>query len=511
MLEREWREASDMRRSTLPLLGVLAAAALLRFWSLGAGIPTAIGIDEPQIMNRAVHMMKSGSLNPNGFYDYPGLYLYVQMGVACVRFLAGAMSGEFRSLNDARPEDFYLWGRAVTAALGTLTVLVVFRIGLRWGTRYALLASALLAVAPLHVRESHYVLTDVPATFFVTLTFLLSLAAHEKPSAIAFAKAGAAAGLAAATKYPGALAMILPLIGVWMTADVRPSRVTAALSAIAGGVLAFLLAAPYTILDLPGFLNGYAGLAAGYAGGTLTEPAWLTYLKHLRLNLRWPATLLIAAGLVLAAFRAVRGPGRVRWTLAIVFPLVYFWSVSRQTYVFARYLLPIVPFLCVLAAVAVVAGVSLLRRFAIPRAVRTALIVGLTVAALLPPLMRSIGFVQMIGRRATVELAYNWVQQNVPKGAKIVVETRGIHLPPEYNWTNLSQLRQREFGEYRSSGVEYLIASSDAFGRYMESPQNAPHEYEQYMRIFGQARELVRFSPSADHPGPELRILKVQP
>ena len=289
MLEREWREASDMRRSTLPLLGVLATAALLRFWSLGAGIPTAIGIDEPQIMNRAVHMMKSGSLNPNGFYDYPGLYLYVQMGVACVRFLAGAMSGEFRSLNDARPEDFYLWGRAVTAALGTLTVLVVFRIGLRWGTRYALLASALLAVAPLHVRESHYVLTDVPATFFVTLTFLLSLAAHEKPSAIAFAKAGAAAGLAAATKYPGALAMILPLVGVWMTADVRPSRVAAALSAIAAGVLAFLLAAPYTILDLPGFLNGYAGLAAGYAGGTLTG----TRVAHLS---QTPATEPALAG-----------------------------------------------------------------------------------------------------------------------------------------------------------------------------------------------------------------------
>ena len=197
--------------------------------------------------------------------------------------------------------------------------------------------------------------------------------------------------------------------------------------------------------------------------------------------------------------------------LAIVFPLFYFWSISQQKYVFARYLLPMVPFLCVLAAVGVVAGVSLLRRFAIPRAARTALIVGLTVAALMPPLMRSIGFVRMIGRRATVELAYNWVQQNLPKGAKIVVETRGIHLPPDYNWTNLSQLRQRDFAEYRSSGVDYLIASSDAFGKYMEAPQNAPDEYEQYMRIFGQAREVVRFAPSEEHPGPELRILKVQP
>ena len=500
-----------MRRSTLPLVVILAVAALLRFWSLGAGIPTAIGIDEPQIMNRSVHMMKSGSLNPKGFYDYPSLYLYVQTGVACVRFLAGAMGGEFRSLNDARTEDFYLWGRAVTATLGTLTVLVVFRIGLRWGTRYALLAAALLAVAPLHVRESHYVLTDVPVTFFVALTFLMSLTAHEKPSALAFAKAGALAGLAAATKYPGALAMVLPLVAAWMTADVRPSRIAAALAVVGTGVLVFFLAAPYTLLDLPGFLNGYAGLAAGYVNGTVTEPAWLTYLKHLRLNLQWPATLLIAAGLALSVFRTVRGPGRVRWMLAIVFPLLYFWSISQQNYVFARYLLPIVPFLCLLAAVAVVAGVSLLRRFAIPRAARTALIVGLTVAALLPPLTRSIGFVKMISRQATVELAYNWVQQNVPKGAKIVVETRGIHLPPDYNWTHLSQLRQRDFAEYRNSGVDYLIASSDAFGKYMEAPQNAPEEYDQYMRIFGLAREVVRFAPSADHPGPELRILKVQP
>ena len=45
----------------------------------------------------------------------------------------------------------------------------------------------------------------------------------------------------------------------------------------------------------------------------------------------------------------------------------------------------------------------------------------------------------------------------------------------------------------------------------IHSSANAPDEYDQYMRIFGQAREVIRFAPSADHPGPELRILKVQP
>jgi 4-amino-4-deoxy-L-arabinose transferase-like glycosyltransferase len=204
MSEREWREASDMKQSTATLVAIVVVAAVLRFWSLGAGIPFAIGDDEPQVMNRSLAMVKTGDFNPR-FYDYPGLYLYVQCGVIVTRFLAGATAGEFRSLDQAHSPDFYLWGRAVTALLGTATVVLVFFIGTRWGTRHGLLAASLMAVMPLHVRESHFVLTDVPVTFFVTLTFLMALRAHEHPRAMALFWAGAAAGLAAATKYPGAL------------------------------------------------------------------------------------------------------------------------------------------------------------------------------------------------------------------------------------------------------------------------------------------------------------------
>ena len=57
MTEREWREASDMRRSVLTLALILLIAAVLRFWQLGAGIPYALGVDEPEVMERAVQMM----------------------------------------------------------------------------------------------------------------------------------------------------------------------------------------------------------------------------------------------------------------------------------------------------------------------------------------------------------------------------------------------------------------------------------------------------------------------
>ena len=63
---------------------------------------------------------------------------------------------------------------------GVATVFLVYQVGMRWGARHALLAAGLMAVLPLHVRYSHYVLTDTPLTFFVTLTFLLSLSAHER-------------------------------------------------------------------------------------------------------------------------------------------------------------------------------------------------------------------------------------------------------------------------------------------------------------------------------------------
>ena len=498
-----------MRQSTMTLLAILAIAAALRFWGLGSGIPYSIGVDEPEIMDRAVTMMKTGDFHPY-FFDYPTLYIYVQLVVSTLQFLAGATSGTWKSLADVTGTDFYFWGRAVTATLGTATVLLVYLAGMRWGTRYALFAATLMAVMPHHVRESHFILTDVPVTFFVALAFVLSLRAHETPRASAFAWAGAAAGLAAGTKYTGGLAIILPLLAVWMTPAAKPSRLVAALAAAAAAGGAFLAAAPYTVLDLPGFLDGYARLAGSYnqeSGNGLA-----TAFKHVQLGLRWPALVAALGGVVFAIVRAVKGPGRVRWTLAVVFPVLYFWFVSRQSLIFGRYLLPLMPFACVLAAAAVVSGVSLLRRYEIPRRPRTALIAALTILALLPPALTSLAWVRMHTQTATVAQAYEWIHQHVPAGSTIVLESRALLLPGgKYDYSTVVQLRHRSYDDYRAADVDYLVASSQSYGRYFANPELYPHEYADYMRIFEQSREVARFTPTAEHPGPELRIFKVVP
>ena len=511
MVEREWREASDLRTSRLALGIVLIAAAVLRFWAIGRGIPFAVQVDEPEIVERAFTMMRSGSMHPH-FFDYPGLQIYVQVAVSIARFLAGAISGEWSALGQADSGSFYLWGRAVTAMFGVATVLLVYQVGMRWGARHALLAAGLMAVLPLHVRYSHYVLTDTPLTFFVTLTLLLSLSAHERGTLAGFVWAGAAAGLAAATKYNGGLALIMPLITCWMTIGLRTGRLKAALSAVAACACAFLLLAPYTLLDLPAFLDTFARLAHEYRVATVgDDPVWRLYLKHLVRQFGWPALLLAGGGIGLGIVRLVRGPGRVRWTLAVTFPLVYFWMLSTQRIVYARYLLPITPSLCVLAAAAVVSGVSLLRRYEIPRAPRTALIAALTIAALLPPALISVSGDRDMARTGTVDLAYSWIVQNIPPGSYVVVERREMLLPSQYRARYVSQLRPKTYEQWRGEGADYLVASSAAFGSVFGAPERYPREYDEYMRIFTQSRDLTTISPSKGVPGPEFRIFKVVP
>ena len=353
----------------LLLTVILIVAAWLRFSALSNGLPSSPQVDEPEIVDRALHMMRTGTYNPAPFFDYPTLYIYVQTVTAIAFFIAGAFGGAWSSLAQASSSDFYwgfyAWGRGVTAALGTATVLVTYAIARRIGRVAALTAAALLATQPMHVRESHYVLTDVPMTFFVTLTIWLSVRASERGNTRAFLAAGLAAGLAAATKYNGGVVILAPLLAAVLTE--RSTRTGKWLVAVVGGAaVAFIAGAPFTVLDLPAFLDSFARLINQYARPA--APAHVLYLKHLRINLRTPALILIAAGAALAVYRlrAGRTPERVAWAATSLFAVAWFMMIAGQAIVFGRYLLPLLP------AVLVILGGAIGGIEAVPQTLRTA-------------------------------------------------------------------------------------------------------------------------------------------
>jgi 4-amino-4-deoxy-L-arabinose transferase-like glycosyltransferase len=502
---------SSASRARIALALALLAAALLRFWALSQGIGFSPGADEPEIMERAVRMMKTGDLNPH-FFDYPGLYIYVQGAIAVLRFLIGAMQGKWSALAQAPTEDFYLWGRAMTALLGTATVWVVYRAGLRWGQLTALLAAVLMAVMPMHVRESHYVLTDVPATFLVMVTFVLSLRAHERATVRAFVIAGAAAGVAGALKYNGVLALSMPLVTCALTPRLRGSRVACAALIVVAMIATFLVAAPYTLLDLPTFLNQFARLSSEYkAPPVIAEPIWLVYLKHLRLALQWPGSVIVIAGLLIGVWRIATGPDRLRWTLAVGFPLLYFRFISQQNLIWGRYLLPLVPFLSLMAAVAVVSFVTWMQRAGVRAGLRNVVTVGVTLLAIAPPAYTAIKYDADAAKPWTQALAYDWIRRELPPGTAIRLEgSLALKLPATYKTSVAKQLRMDGTDDYAGRGFQYLVASSQCYGAFVQDPASFPAEYADYQRLFASTEEVVRFTPSKDHPGPELRILKVK-
>lgn len=496
------RSAAGPLRATLVL--AIVAAALLRFWALPQGIPFNVGVDEPEIMERALRIIRTGDFNPH-FFDYPSLYIYVQAAVAVARFIAGAMHAKWSSLAQASTPDFYLWGRAVTALLGTLTVWLTYRIGRRWNERTGVLAAVLLATMPLHVRESHYVLTDVPTTLFVTLALLQSLAAHARPRLLTFAAAGAMAGLAAATKYNGVLAIAMPLVACLMTKDLRLSRLNACLAVVAGCLAAFFVTAPYTLLDLPTFLNQFARLSSAYRNNPLGgERPWLTYAKHLRIALGWAGSTLAAGGFLLGVVRMWTDRDRMKWVLVVTFPVLYFYFIAHQNIIYARYLLPLLPFLALLAAATFTELLTALGRAEIPAAGRQVVVILLTLLVMVPSSIGAFEYDVDASRVWTNQQAYEWITAHVPKDARVTIESRGLLLP-DYPVRHVKQLRL----DPADAASDYLVASSQCYGPYFDNPKVFPNEYADYVRIFRQTQEIARFVPSPDHPGPELRVLKV--
>jgi 4-amino-4-deoxy-L-arabinose transferase-like glycosyltransferase len=489
-------------------VSIVIAAAALRLWNIGAGIPYAIGADEPEVMIRVVHMMKTGDFNPH-FFDWPSLTFYLNLIVTCLAFMAGAMRGAWGHLDQVSASDLYLAGRQFTALAGAATVAITFVAGRRWGSPVALVAAGLMAVIPGHVRESHYVLTDVPTALLTTMALWMALRAQERQTWMSFLWAGLSVGLAASCKYNGSIAIVMPLVvilGAGGGATLMVQRAVLVLASFAAG---FLAGTPYAILDLPAFLNDYARLAASFARERGGDPGWFTYVKHLSSNLAWPAFVAALAGLVLSVRQGVTGPDRVRAWVIVVFAAVYFTVMARSYQIYGRYMLPFYPVLSICAGIGVMAVVRLLPRFRVP-AMSRLLVSGAIIAFVLAtPVVKGIGFSRGLGQPSTVELAYHWIRANVEPGSRVVVEFGGMRLPPAYPSEQVRTLLGRSLSEYQQAGARYLVAASVDFQTTLVDPNANPQAFASYRELLRDAAEVAAFDPTETVSGPRVRIFQI--
>jgi 4-amino-4-deoxy-L-arabinose transferase-like glycosyltransferase len=403
---------------------IVAAAGILRFFPIWFGLPYLHARpDEGAAIGHAAAMLE-GDLNPH-FFHWPSLTFYL-----FAAFFAVASRTRELLTSDATltPAEQILIGRSIVAAAGTLTVVVVARIGTRIGdAATGLLAAAFLAVAILHVRDSHFAMTDVLMTGLLTASLMVLLRALDQGIAEAtfnrvgkgtFALAGFLGGLAASTKYSAAavvLAMAAAQLVLWVRFRRMPWLPSAWLPALAFATAfwaGFLAGTPYAVLDFATFSADVVFDVTHLSGGHGIDLG-RGWIYHLTTTLPYGVgllTCLAAAGGFVAL--AVRSP---RHALVLgIFAAGFYGSIGSGRTVFFRYVLPLVPIVCLFAAAGVrAAGRWVASRAAIRAEVAT-LIVGAIVAA--PAAVSTVWFDLLLARTDTRVLAARWLAPRVAAG-----------------------------------------------------------------------------------------------
>jgi len=497
------------------LFAILALGVGLRFWAINAGAPFRMANDEPSVVGTALGIMESGDFNPHFFY-YGGLTIYLHTIVGVIWFLLGAISGDYQSLGDLWIGELLPASRAVTAAFGAMTVWVVYRVGLRIGPGTALVAALVMAVLPQPVRDAHYALTDTPLALLTALALLASLRAAEQRSLRALAVGGVVAGLAAAVKYNGGLALLMPYVAV--AALPRGQRLTGLGVATGGAAAGFLAGAPYTVLDLPAFLNAFAALSQGYNQDRPFGEAAVTYVKYLRNWLSWPGVLPVQlgyAGLLVALFGGLRiarrraaQPGATSAAIMLLFPVVCFVMLSRQgSLQYGRYLLPLAPMLAITVGAGLVGLFERTRGWARPwRRLGTVLLVGIVAL----PAASTVTWLRQHSWPRTEELASAWLREHVPADAPVAIEALSVLLPPDRPIVNVRRVVERTPDAYLADGVDYLVSTAAETDRYFTRDDQYAAERTAYQQLVARADVLASFAAGPTTPGSRITVFQLR-
>jgi len=527
------------RRWAWPALaGILIGSLGLRLWGVQQGLPYAYNTDEADhFLPRAVAMFEHHSLNPHYFANPPA-FTYVLHFLLVLAY--GSPSGVVHAF-DHHPTEVYTLARVATAVLGVAALWLLYATGARLFSRgLGLLAAGIEAVAFLPVFYAHLALNDVPTLAPVTLSLLGSAGVLRKGRVRDYLLAGIGLGLACASKYTAGIVLVALIAAVavrYLERDPGAGRRALGGIAVAAGasVLAFLVANPYAALDYSAFhaeLVHQSTLSAESQGklGAPKQGGVLYYLWSLTWGLGWAPAVAALAG----AVAVWRSQPRLGWLL-VPAPMLFLAFMGLQGRYFGRWLLPIFPILCLLAAF-----FGLLLAGAIVRLMKPASagwragglrIAALAVATVLlcgQGLAYSIHSDLVLSRADTRALTRAWMVANIPAGAPIVVEpvapdgwaTRwrkyysfvsvispdGALDPSAHHVVGIEEyertLAPALIGYYERRGYCFIVRGSTQSGRAFADPKAVPLAVAYYRALERQGEVVFRASPygRSQHP-----------
>lgn len=398
---------------------LLVFAFLLRIWGNGHGLPYAYNADEnAHFVTRAIGLF-GHDWDPN-YYVNPPAYTYLVHLVLGVWY--GGRAGVSNSFA-ADPTQIWIIARTLAAILGTIAVWLLYLAGARLvDRRVGLLSAGIFAVAFLPVFYAKLALNDVPTLAGVCLGLWGAAGILRNGRVRDYVWAGLGLGLACATKYTGGI-VLLPIVAAaaaQFAAGGRPWAVRGIVIVGVGALLSFIAANPYALLDFSSFWSGvtHQSEASGDAAGKLgltQDSGYAYYLWSFGWGLGW-LPLLFAVG---GAVRLWFDERRLLWMLVPAVLLFVLFMGSQERY-FGRWLMPVFPIVCILAAYAAIELADWLGSFS--PALRPTLIAAAVVVLCGQGFVYSLHSGLVLSREDTRNIARDWMVAHVPTPTKVVVE-----------------------------------------------------------------------------------------
>lgn len=520
--------------TALALMAIVLVGAAVRFTGIDWGRPFVYHPDEGVVVKAALQMVATQDWNPHTFL-YPSLLPDIVAGLGAIGHAVGAwplatgQEGLFAT--EVLPGQFgvFLAGRVMVAILGLATVVVSFAIGQRLGGRIAgLIAAAIVTIAPIHIESSRFVTTDVPVTLFCALTLAASIRAIDDPGRKRWwIVAAVFVGLATSTKWNGIAVAIVPA-ALYISSRIKSGGIAALfrsptplLMALAA-IVAFVAATPAAVFA-PGEVIGWLGQQAtaysseAYAAirGSSTDNSVGVAAQTVVSGFGLPVVGLAAIGIVclLAARR------QIEFAMAL-FVIVYVTILAIPVLYYPRNALPALPFVAVAIGLlpgrmASIAGRwrrgrdDLSRLIPSPAHLRVALAT-LIAVAMIPAVSSDIAYAGRLQKPDTRTVAYSWILANLPHNSIVAREQYTPQLlPDQFRLRDHDGLYQRNMAWYRQQKVQYIIASSYIYGRYLDNSAR-PFDDLFYRNLFA-LPEVFRIDPGTDRPGPTIRIFRLDP
>ena len=421
---------------SLTLVVILAFGLFPRRDNLGFGLPSIYDPDEPIFMITAFKLLKDHTFNP-GWFGHPGsttIYLLALIDVVTVAL--GVATGRFANVHDfaaaayADPALLFLPSRFAMVLFGVGCILLTFLIGRAlFGSRTGLVAAFLLAVNPLHIVWSQVIRTDVMASFFTLVSLLFAIRVAKAGRLRGYVWAGLFIGIAMATKWPSATGFIAIAGGTLAYLRSEPNDLRRQLcflaAALAAIIVGLFISSPFIFIDWQTVLSNLGGeVKTGHLGHTS--------LGHLA-NLDYYVVQQIGGsmglvGLGLAAFGMGLSSARHRVAAWILIPVTFVTLalICSQAVIWSRWVIPVLPFACLFAALAVTTIVALIgRRF--PRADHWGAAMLLSFVAATPSLAGTWDGMKE-RRNDTRDQAATWAIAHIPPGSSLVVEHMALGL-----------------------------------------------------------------------------------